>query len=115
MKIEQDRAGDWSAYWDDHLGRPRRIHGFPSAIEARRAAKTIRDAEASAAGVADLPPAILRYFDYSHLPEPLRTTAQPFADLAKRVWERLPPSAERAVALRKLLEAKDAAVRAALP
>lgn len=62
------------------------------------------------------PPAqleILRYFSYEHLPEKLRNVSRLFHDLAVQVAE-LPPGAERSVALRKLLEAKDAAVRSVL-
>lgn len=57
---------------------------------------------------------ILRFFHYSHLPEALRTSSKPFCDLARTLVETLPRNAERTVALRKLLEAKDAAVRANL-
>ena len=59
-------------------------------------------------------PPILRYFAWEHLPGPLRTVSQPFGDLATWVVEHVPDGPERTVALRKLLEAKDAAVRAAL-
>ncbi len=55
---------------------------------------------------------ILRYFHYSHLPPALRKVSGPFCDMAKRIVESIPRNAERSVALRKLLEAKDAAVRA---
>jgi hypothetical protein len=54
---------------------------------------------------------ILRYFHYSHLPAQLQETSKRFCDLARYVLM-LPRNAERTVALRKLLEAKDAAVRA---
>lgn len=64
------------------------------------------------AGATDAEP-IMRYFAYKHLPERLQQVSRPFADLADYVMS-LPRSAERAVALRKLLESKDAAVRAAL-
>ncbi len=57
---------------------------------------------------------ILQYFEYKHLPESLRTVSIPFCDLAKELVEELPRNPERTVALRKLLEAKDAAVRAKL-
>ena len=57
---------------------------------------------------------IIRFFAYSHLPERLRAVSKPFADLAERVEADLPNGPEKSVALRKLLEAKDAAVRAAL-
>lgn len=57
---------------------------------------------------------ILQFFAYGHLPEELRAVSKPFGDLARLVVESLPRNAERSVALRKLLEAKDAAVRAHL-
>lgn len=57
---------------------------------------------------------IMRYFDPRHLPAPLQRVAQRFADLAGSVNASLPNGPEKSVALRKLLEAKDAAVRAAL-
>lgn len=56
----------------------------------------------------------LSYFEYSHLPEHLRAISKPFSELAWKLVNDLPPTNERGVALRKLLEAKDAAVRAAL-
>ena len=57
---------------------------------------------------------ILRFFAYQHLPRPLREISKSFAEQAGRIMY-LPRSAERTVALRKLLESMDAAVRAALP
>lgn len=57
---------------------------------------------------------ILRYFHYAHLPDVLKARSKPFADLARQLIETTPRNPERTVALRKLLEAKDAAVRAAL-
>lgn len=59
-----------------------------------------------------LPPEHIRqFFSYAHLPFDLQEVSQHFAELADVVLT-LPRNAERAVALRKLLEAKDAAVRA---
>ena len=58
---------------------------------------------------------ILRFFHYSHLPPTLRVVSKPFADLAYAIVETIPRNAERTAALRKLLEAKDCAVRAMLP
>jgi hypothetical protein len=55
---------------------------------------------------------ILRYFHYSHLPAVLQAASRPFCELARHIVETLPRNPERTVALRKLLEAKDAAVRA---
>lgn len=58
---------------------------------------------------------LLRYLDHEHLPEgSLKETSRLFAVVARKVVEDLPRSPERTVALRKLLESKDAAVRAAL-
>lgn len=54
---------------------------------------------------------ILQFFHFDHLPTHLQRVSQPFADLAEKVAE-LPRNAENSTALRKLLEAKDAAVRA---
>lgn len=58
---------------------------------------------------------LIRYFEYGHLPDgPLRTTSKMFHRLAADLDDRLPDGAEKTVALRKLLESKDAAVRSAL-
>jgi hypothetical protein len=58
---------------------------------------------------------ILRYFTYAHLPAgPLRDTSELFASLASDIDGSLPDGPEKSTALRKLLEAKDAAVRSAL-
>jgi len=55
-----------------------------------------------------------RWFTYAHLPAGLpRDTSALFADLAERLPRILPGGAELTSALRKLLEAKDCAVRAA--
>ena len=58
---------------------------------------------------------IMQFFAYEHLPSAMQSVSRPFCELAKSVVETLPRCAERTVALRKLLEAKDAAVRASLP
>lgn len=57
---------------------------------------------------------ILRFFHYGHLPPRLQEQSRPFCEMAERIVTTLPRNAERTVALRKLLEAKDAAVRASL-
>lgn len=56
----------------------------------------------------------MRFFEYDHLRADLQEIAAEFYHLASWIEEELPSSAERTVALRKLLESKDAAVRAAL-
>jgi hypothetical protein len=55
---------------------------------------------------------ILQFFAYAHLREDLQKVSQPFGDLAEDLVATLPRNPERTVALRKLLESKDAAVRA---
>lgn len=55
---------------------------------------------------------MLKWFEYEHLPEHLRETSALFCRLAERVVFTVDSGPERTVALRKLLEAKDAAVRA---
>ncbi len=59
--------------------------------------------------------ALLRFFEYDHLPERLCNVSRSFCELAHEL-ARNPDldGPELTVALRKLLEAKDCAVRAAL-
>jgi hypothetical protein len=58
--------------------------------------------------------AILRYFEAGHLPPHLREVSEPFQELAQRMATSL-DGPELTAGLRKLLEAKDCFVRAALP
>lgn len=59
--------------------------------------------------------ALLRYFTAGHLmPGPTQETSRACEALAHQLDASLPDVPEKTVALRKLLEAKDAAVRAAL-
>lgn len=77
----------------------------------------------------EIPPDhIMQFFKYDHLPLHLQAVSKPFCDLAHAIvlgynysetgtvtlGSALPRNPERTVALRKLLEAKDAAVRAYL-
>lgn len=55
---------------------------------------------------------MLKWFKYEHLPLHLQEVSKPFCLLAEHIVEKTPRNAERTVALRKLLEAKDAGVRA---
>lgn len=57
---------------------------------------------------------MLKWFAYEHLPDHLQLISKPFAGVAERLTKQVDAGPERTVALRKLLEAKDAAVRAAL-
>lgn len=56
---------------------------------------------------------LLQFFSYSHLPEKLQAVSKPFGELAQQLVN-LPNNPEQTTALRKLLEAKDCAVRALL-
>ena len=58
--------------------------------------------------------AILRYFAWEHLPPHLQAVSAPIGIMAQSMAERLPQGPELTVGLRKLLEAKDCFVRAAL-
>ncbi len=55
---------------------------------------------------------MMKWFAYEHLPENLKDISQPFCFLAREMCHKIEPGPERTVMLRKLLEAKDAAVRA---
>jgi len=57
---------------------------------------------------------ILVYFSFAHLKPELQAASKPWASLALHVITTVPRNPERTVALRKLLEGKDAAVRASL-
>jgi hypothetical protein len=57
---------------------------------------------------------LMQFFTYEHLPARLRTASQPFAALAELVDGNLRDNPEKTTCLRKLLEAKDCAVRAVL-
>jgi hypothetical protein len=57
---------------------------------------------------------IMQYFEYVHLRGDLQQYSKPFAGLATWIVTTLPRNPERTVALRKLLEAKDAAVRSSI-
>lgn len=57
---------------------------------------------------------LLQFFQYHHLPTHLQITSRMFNELAWQIVENVPRNPERTVALRKLLEAKDCAVRAVL-
>jgi len=57
---------------------------------------------------------MMRWFRYQHLPDRLGVVSKQFCDLADWIEVNLAPGPERTVCLRKLLEAKDAGVRAHL-
>jgi hypothetical protein len=55
-----------------------------------------------------------QFFTFEHLPEHLQEISKPFAGLAEWIDDTCPGNPEKTTALRKLLEAKDCAVRATL-
>ena len=57
---------------------------------------------------------LMQFFQYAHLPPHLAEISRPFGELAQLLDDGLPENAEKTMALRKLLEAKDCAVRAVL-
>lgn len=57
---------------------------------------------------------IMKYFDYSHLPAKLQLVSEPIHTVALQMDANLPDGPEKSAGLRKLLEAKDCFVRAAL-
>ena len=57
---------------------------------------------------------MLQFFAYNHLPAHLQKISKPFGELAEHITIILPRNQERDNCLRKLLEAKDSAVRASL-
>lgn len=58
---------------------------------------------------------IMQYFHCGHLPAHLQEVSRPFEDIAIQMNDHLPDGPEKSTGLRKLLEAKDCMVRAALP
>jgi len=53
-----------------------------------------------------------RFFEYDHLPEPLKTISKLSAEYKDKILDHLDDDPELTVGLRKLLEAKDCFVRA---
>lgn len=58
--------------------------------------------------------AILKFFEYEHLPPALQEISKPISEMAHGMADKL-EGPELTAGLRKLLEAKDCFVRAALP
>ena len=74
----------------------------------------MRDPAVAAQGRHQATAHLARYFAWEHLPKHLQPVSQECADLALNMIERLPDGPELTTGLRKLLEAKDCFVRAAL-
>lgn len=61
-----------------------------------------------------MPSTTIKYFAYEHLPEKLQEVSKPVGELASLMEATLPDGPEKSAGMRKLLEAKDCFVRAAL-
>lgn len=61
-----------------------------------------------------MPSTTIKFFEYEHLPKHLQEISKPLAELAHKMENELPDCAEKSAGMRKLLEAKDCFVRAAL-
>jgi hypothetical protein len=61
-----------------------------------------------------MPSTTIKYFAYAHLPAHLQAVSKPVGDLAEQLERELPDGPEKSAGMRKLLEAKDCFVRAAL-
>ena len=57
---------------------------------------------------------LLQFFAWEHLPSHLQAVSKPFHAMAHELAATLPLNAESTTAMRRLLEAKDCAVRAVL-
>lgn len=55
-----------------------------------------------------------KFFEFEHLPYHLLIVSKPFCELAKQILAESPDNPETTMCLRKLLEAKDCAVRSVL-
>jgi hypothetical protein len=57
---------------------------------------------------------VMQFFSYAHLPQHLQEVSAPFSNVAWHIVATLPENRQRELALEKLIEAKDCAVRARL-
>jgi len=62
-----------------------------------------------------MPSTTIQWFAYAHLPAELQAVVKPITDLARQMEASLPDGPEKSAGMRKLLEAKDCFVRAAIP
>ena len=90
------------------------VDTLPRNPERSTALRKLLEAKDAAVCAADSREPILQFFEFDHLPSLLHDVSRSFARLAARIVDTLPRNPERSTALRKLLEAKDAAVRAAI-
>lgn len=55
---------------------------------------------------------MIKFFTVDHLPPQLKGIASAYQDLAEEIIMRVPAGEQRKIALQKLLESKDATIRA---
>jgi len=113
--VDRDLAAPFAGVANDlapDLGGDELPEGLRRLLEAQDAA-----CRADPAPPGDPHPSVahvLRFFAFAHLPAHLQRVSKPLGELAHYVAERL-AGPEAVICLRKLLEAKDCLVRAALP
>lgn len=97
--------------WDERKNRPagNPEPWCPGGGKQRETRRTLKQNQETAAQYP-----ILQFFKYAHLPTDLQKISAPFCNLAWKMARTLPQNAETSTALRKLLEAKDAAVRSVI-
>jgi hypothetical protein len=110
--------------WEDGKPLPAAVQELPKhwarlvrSVDAKRIIPTPKEPmpeQPSETPKQEAPEHILQFFAYRHLPPHLAEVSEPFHDQAHRIVRTIPRNPERTVALRKLLESKDAAVRAAV-
>lgn len=112
----------WLASQTDMLSEDWRVYGTSAGVQTYQSdAVMVSDRKLIAAGEAQKPNQVpdpgermLQFFQFGHLRPDLQRYSQPFCQLAHWIATELPVNLERTVALRKLLEAKDAGVRATI-
>lgn len=61
-----------------------------------------------------MPSTTIKHFAWEHLPPKLQEVSKPIGELARELEAKLPDGPEKSAGMRKLLEAKDCFVRAAM-
>ena len=111
---------DWQWLFG-HLEQQDNIHaqGWLSLLKDVRAKLQVPEPEFAvirivpeASAMSESSDPIMQFFSYGHLSPHLQEISKPYCELAQWMMENLPRNAERTVALRRLLEAKEGAVRA---
>ncbi len=102
IKVRLEETGSLSEYLDDDH------------IKMQGLAVVVEQLHQSTGGLHQSVKHVLQFFAYEHLPTYLQAVSRPFCLLAHDLANSLPGNPETTAALRKLLEAKDCAVRAIL-